>query len=203
MLCARRATAHGRDGEFAARSGSKPRPDLPCGAITALGVDPQRPIVAFVGRITRQKGVAHLVAAAHDFAPDVQLVLCAGAPDTPEIGAEIEAAVGRLSASRPGVHWVREMLPLPRIREILTVLAAVLGDRDYFAGDRPNALDVYAASFLAMLTPLREEDCPRMMPALRQAFAAAPEEIGDAVTPELAAHRRRMLERHLGWPVEI
>ncbi|WHU48748.1 glycogen synthase [Gordonia sp. L191] len=92
----------------------------PDSTLTALGVDPDRPIAAFVGRITRQKGVAHLVAAAHHFDPDVQLILCAGAPDTPEIGAEVESAVAALSASRHGVHWVREMLPLPRIREILT-----------------------------------------------------------------------------------
>ncbi|MFT4044154.1 MAG: glycogen synthase [Gordonia sp. (in: high G+C Gram-positive bacteria)] len=92
----------------------------PESTLLRLGIDPQRPIVAFVGRITRQKGVAHLVAAAHDFDPAVQLVLCAGAPDTPEIGAEIEAAVTELSASRAGVYWIREMLGLPRIREILT-----------------------------------------------------------------------------------
>ena len=92
----------------------------PESTLTALGVDPTRPIVAFVGRITRQKGVAHLVAAAHHFDPAIQLVLCAGAPDTPEIGAEIEASVAALSAARDGVYWVREMLPHPRIREILT-----------------------------------------------------------------------------------
>ncbi|MCF3937825.1 MULTISPECIES: glycogen synthase [Gordonia] len=92
----------------------------PESALTGLGVDPSRPIVAFVGRITRQKGVAHLVAAAHQFHPDIQLVLCAGAPDTPEIGAEIEAAVAELATSRDGVFWVRDMLPQPRIREILT-----------------------------------------------------------------------------------
>ena len=61
--------------------------------LAELGVDPHRPIVAFVGRITRQKGVAHLVAAAHRFSPEVQLVLCAGAPDTPEIADEVRAAV--------------------------------------------------------------------------------------------------------------
>lgn len=98
----------------------------PESTLTGLGVDPDRPIVAFVGRITRQKGVAHLVAAAHHFAPDIQLVLCAGAPDTPEIGAEIEAAVSELSASRDGVYWVREMLPQPRIREILTAATVFL-----------------------------------------------------------------------------
>ncbi len=84
-----------------------------------LGVDTSRPIVAFVGRITRQKGVAHLVAAAHHFAPDVQLVLCAGAPDTPQIAAEVASAVQELSEARTGVFWVREMLPTTKIREIL------------------------------------------------------------------------------------
>jgi starch synthase len=88
--------------------------------LAEFGVDPGRPMVAFVGRITRQKGVAHLLAAAHEFDPDVQLVLCAGAPDTPEIAAEVSAAVAELAAARTGVFWVREMLPLPRIREILS-----------------------------------------------------------------------------------
>ncbi|WP_349271030.1 glycogen synthase [Mycolicibacterium parafortuitum] len=88
--------------------------------LTELGVDLSRPVVAFVGRITRQKGVAHLVAAAHHFDPAVQLVLCAGAPDTPEIAEEIASAVQQLSQSRTGVFWVREMLPQPKIDEILS-----------------------------------------------------------------------------------
>jgi starch synthase len=88
--------------------------------LAALGVDPTRPTAAFVGRITRQKGVRHLIAAAHHMDPDLQLVLCAGAPDTPEIGAEIAAAVEQLSESRSGVFWVREMLPTDKIREILS-----------------------------------------------------------------------------------
>jgi starch synthase len=88
-----------------------------------LGVDPAKPIVAFVGRITRQKGVAHLVAAAHHFAPDVQLVLCAGAPDTPEIAAEVAGAVQELARARTGVFWVQEMLPTDKIREILSAAA--------------------------------------------------------------------------------
>jgi alpha-maltose-1-phosphate synthase len=85
-----------------------------------LGVDLKRPIVAFVGRITRQKGVAHLIAAAHHFTPDIQLVLCAGAPDTPEIAAEVTSAVQELARVRSGVFWVREMLPIGKIREILS-----------------------------------------------------------------------------------
>ena len=88
--------------------------------LAELGVDPARPVVAFVGRITRQKGVAHLVAAAHHFAPDVQLVLCAGAPDTPEIAAEVSGAVQELASARTGVFWVQEMLPTDKIREILS-----------------------------------------------------------------------------------
>jgi alpha-maltose-1-phosphate synthase len=88
--------------------------------LNELGVDADRPIVAFVGRITRQKGVAHLVRAAHRFAPEAQLVLCAGAPDTPEIAAEMTAAVGELARERTGVFWVREILPIGKIREILS-----------------------------------------------------------------------------------
>ena len=91
--------------------------------LAELGVDPSRPIVAFVGRITRQKGVAHLVAAAHRFDPAIQLVLCAGAPDTPEIAEEVSAAVQQLGTARTGVFWVREMLPVEKIREILSASA--------------------------------------------------------------------------------
>lgn len=84
------------------------------------GVDPDRPIVAFVGRITRQKGVPHLVRAAKNFHPDAQLVLCAGAPDTPEIAAEMEGLVAELQAERDGVFWLKDMLPRDEVIEILS-----------------------------------------------------------------------------------
>lgn len=100
------------------------QPDPAESVLADLGVDPTRPIVAFVGRITRQKGVAHLVAAAHHFAPEVQLILCAGAPDTPEIAEEVASAVRQLSSARTGVFWVREMLPTAKIREILSAATA-------------------------------------------------------------------------------
>jgi starch synthase len=99
-------------------------PDSEESVLAELGVDTSRPMVAFVGRITRQKGVPHLIAAAHRFHPDVQLVLCAGAPDTPEIGAEVKAAVDRLAAERGGVFWVRDFLPVHEIREILSSATA-------------------------------------------------------------------------------
>lgn len=99
-------------------------PDPEESVLDELGVDPSRPMVAFVGRITRQKGVPHLIAAAHRFHPDVQLVLCAGAPDTPEIGAEVKTAVDELAAERSGVFWVRDFLPVNEIREILSAATA-------------------------------------------------------------------------------
>lgn len=101
----------------------QPRPTFEAAegsVLTELGIDPDRPIVAFVGRITRQKGVEHLVRAAKHFDEGVQLVLCAGAPDTPEIAARTTALVDELKASRDGVHWVQDMLDRSKIQEILT-----------------------------------------------------------------------------------
>lgn len=96
------------------------RPVAETDAVRALGADPARPIVAFVGRITRQKGVGHLLAAAHHIDRGAQLLLCAGAPDTPEIEAEASAAVAALSAVRPGVIWVRDMLSTEVVRQVLS-----------------------------------------------------------------------------------
>ena len=80
--------------------------------LRALGVDPDRPIVLFVGRITRQKGILHLVRAIPHLHPGVQVVLCAGAPDTPEIGAEMAALVDEVRAIAPvPVVWIPQMLP--------------------------------------------------------------------------------------------
>jgi starch synthase len=96
------------------------RPDPQRSALHANGIDPDRPSVVFVGRITRQKGVGHLVAAAHGIDPEAQIVLCAGAPDTREIAEETEKAVAELSAARRGVVWVRGMLPTTDVRQILS-----------------------------------------------------------------------------------
>ncbi|HXT44375.1 MAG TPA: glycogen synthase [Pseudonocardiaceae bacterium] len=96
----------------------RPVPDTD--ALRRFGADPARPIVVFVGRITRQKGVDHLLAAAHHIDHGAQLLLCAGAPDTSEIEAEARAAVAKLSATRPGVIWVPDMLPIEDIRQVLS-----------------------------------------------------------------------------------
>ncbi|MCE5292353.1 MAG: glycogen synthase [Nocardiaceae bacterium] len=96
----------------------------PSETLKNLGVDPTAPIVVFVGRITRQKGLAHLISAARWFDSGIQLVLCAGAPDTPEIAAEIGGSYSALSASRPGVFWIQQILPADEIRRILSAATA-------------------------------------------------------------------------------
>jgi glycogen synthase len=87
------------------------RPASSTAALERHGIDPSKPYVLFVGRITRQKGIVHLVRAIPEIDPEAQIVLCAGAPDTPEIAAEMEQAVAEARAARPGVFWIQEMVP--------------------------------------------------------------------------------------------
>ena len=93
--------------------------------VRSLGVNPDQRSVIFVGRITRQKGLPYFLRAASQLPQDVQLVLCAGAPDTPEIKAEVEHLVSELSKTRSGVVWIPEHLPQPK-------LAALLSNADAF-----------------------------------------------------------------------
>jgi starch synthase len=95
-------------------------PNSDTSALDRWGIDPARPCVLFVGRITRQKGVPDLIAAAHGFDPAAQIVLCAGAADTPELGAEVAAGVRALQASRDGVVWIEEMLARTELQQLLT-----------------------------------------------------------------------------------
>jgi starch synthase len=92
-------------------------PDL----VRSLGVDPDRPTIIFVGRITRQKGLPYLLRAAKSLSPEVQLVLCAGAPDTKEIMAEVSGLVQDLQTERGGVVWIERILPLRELSALLTV----------------------------------------------------------------------------------
>jgi alpha-maltose-1-phosphate synthase len=94
------------------------------GRVRSHGVDPDRPSAVFVGRITRQKGLPLFLRACRELPPDVQLVLCAGAPDTPEILAEVEHLVDELAKTRDGVVWIREMLPRADVVALLSAATA-------------------------------------------------------------------------------
>jgi starch synthase len=96
------------------------RPDPATDVLERLGIDPERPSVVFVGRITRQKGVPHLLRAALRFDESAQLVLLAGAADTPDLAAETDAAIADLRTHRDGVFVVSEMLPRDQVRQVLT-----------------------------------------------------------------------------------
>jgi starch synthase len=88
--------------------------------VRELGIDPDRPSVVFVGRITRQKGLPYLLRAARLLPPEVQLILCAGAPDTPEILAEVQAGVAALQQERTGVVWLERLLSQRELSAVLT-----------------------------------------------------------------------------------
>jgi starch synthase len=196
-------------------------PDPGTDVLERLGVDPARPSVVFVGRITRQKGVPHLVRAAADFHPDAQLVLCAGAPDTPEIGAEVASGVDRLRAARDGVRWVEQMLPkrdviqllshatvfvCPSIYEPLGIvnLEAMACEAAVVASATGGIVEVVEDGETGFLVPL-EKDADGIDPADPETFAAG---FAAAVNrliedPDLAARmgragRRRAVE-HFSW----
>jgi glycogen synthase len=94
------------------------RPATDTDALEENVIDPSKPFVLFVGRITRQKGIVHLARAIPEIDPDVQVVLCAGAPDTKEIAVEMEQAVAAAREARPGVIWIEKMLPRDQVIQL-------------------------------------------------------------------------------------
>ena len=197
-------------------------PDPGTDVLERVGVDPGRPSVVFVGRITRQKGVPLLVRAAAHFDPATQLVLCAGAPDTPEIGAEVAAGVERLQAGRDGIFWIDEMLPktdviqllshatvfaCPSIYEPLGIvnLEAMACEAAVVASATGGIVEVVADGETGFLVPL-EQAPGEIDPIDPEGFARAFAERVNALIadPSLAeqmgrAGRRRVME-HFAWP---
>jgi alpha-maltose-1-phosphate synthase len=197
-------------------------PDPNTDVLERLGVDPGRPSVVFVGRITRQKGVPLLVRAAGHFDPSAQLVLCAGAPDTPEIGAEVAAGVQQLQSSRDGIFWIDQMLPktdviqllshatvfaCPSIYEPLGIvnLEAMACEAAVVASATGGIVEVVVDAETGFLVPLEQapgEIDPIDPDAFARAFA---ERVNRLIAdPELAqmmgqAGRRRVIE-HFAWP---
>jgi starch synthase len=187
------------------------------------GVNPERPSVVFVGRITRQKGVEYLLRAARDFDPAAQLVLCAGSADTPELGAEVERRVAELRAQRDGVIWLEQMLPKAEVIQLLshaTVFAcpsiyeplgivnleAMACDAAVVATATGGIVEVVDDGETGLLVPIEPGDDATGAPRDPERFSADFAErvnvlIGD---PERAdamgrAGRRRAIE-HFAWP---
>jgi len=197
-------------------------PDHSTDVLQRIGVDPGRPSVVFVGRITRQKGVPHLLRAAVDFDPAAQLVLCAGAPDTPEIGAEVAAGVQRLQQSRDGIFWIDQMLPktdviqllshatvfaCPSIYEPLGIvnLEAMACEAAVVASATGGIVEVVDDGETGFLVPLAQAP-GEIDPIDPEGFATAfAEKVNRLIAdPELAqmmgqAGRRRVME-HFAWP---
>lgn len=96
------------------------QPTIDDAVLERWGIDPSRPTVTFVGRITRQKGLPYLLAAIAELEPEVQVILCAGAPDTPEIKAEVETAVALLQQERNGIIWIPDHLSRHDLCAVLT-----------------------------------------------------------------------------------
>jgi starch synthase len=92
-------------------------------ALIKYGIDTDRPYVLFVGRITRQKGIMHLLRAAEKLPADVALVLCASSPDTPELGQEVSQQIDKLAKSRTGINWIKEQVSRPELIELLSQAA--------------------------------------------------------------------------------
>ena len=199
------------------------QPDPATDVLERFGVDPGRPSVVFVGRITRQKGVEYLLEAARSFDPSAQLVLCAGAPDTPELGAEVARRVDELQAQRDGVIWIDEMLPKPDVIQLLshaTVFAcpsiyeplgivnleAMACEAAVVATATGGIVEVVVDGETGLLVPFEPSDDGLRTPVDPEGFAAAiAEGVNELVRdPDRAAAmgkagRTRVLE-HFAWP---
>lgn len=189
-------------------------------ALERFGVDPARPYVLFVGRITRQKGILHLVRAIPQLDPELQVVLCAGAPDTKEIAAEMNEAVREVQAVRDDVIWIEEMLDKPSVIELyshaatfccpsiyepfgLINLEAMACETPVVASSVGGIREVVVHEETGLLVEL--EQLPTGEPAYPEAFerdlAAAINRV--ATDPTLSAHmgragRRRAVDS-FGW----
>ena len=198
------------------------RPDRATTFLKARGIDPAVPYVLFVGRVTRQKGIVHLVRAIHHLDPGIGVVLCAGQPDTPEIAREMAAGVRAAQAERPNVVWIGEMVSREEVRQLYShaavfccpsvyepfgiinleaaacetpVVASAVGGIPEVVVDGETGLLVPVE--LSPDDPMRPIDPDRFELNLAGAINAL---MADAVTREVMgrAARRRAVE-HFGW----
>lgn len=186
------------------------------------GINPNIPFVLFVGRITRQKGISQLIAAAHHFDANCQIVLCAGAPDTPEIAQETEQLIAELQQARSGVILISEMLPREQVR-ILYSKARVFACPSLYepfgiinlealscetpvvasaVGGIPEILTEGETGFLIPLEPVSKSDFyPKDPAAFQRAFAEKVNELLRDESKAIAmgkAGRKRVID-HFSW----
>jgi starch synthase len=191
-------------------------------AVRALGIDPDRPSVVFVGRITRQKGLPYLLRAAERLPADVQLVLCAGAPDTPEISAEVNGLVERLQGRRSGVVWIQRMLPRAELCQVLSAATTFVCPSVYeplgivnleamacqaaVVGTATGGIpEVVQDGVTGRLVPIDQVSDGTGTPRDPDAFVADLAQVLTEVTSDLARARamgaagRERAERHFSW----
>ncbi len=188
-----------------------------------FGIDPDVPFVLFVGRITRQKGIIHLVHAIEHLRPGVQVVLCAGAPDTPDIAREMTEAVARArSRSEHGIVWIQEMLPKEKVIRLYTEAAIFVCPSVYepfgiinleamacetpvvasSVGGIPEVVDHGETGLLVPFEAAGVDVEPRNPGRFSRDLAAAVNTLLD--DPDLRASMgrkaRARVEEHFGWP---
>ncbi|HNW43450.1 MAG TPA: glycogen synthase [Elusimicrobiales bacterium] len=198
------------------------RPSSSTATLRKWGIDPAKPYVLFVGRITRQKGIIHLVNAIPHIAPEAQVVLCAGAPDTKEIAAEMAAGVARIQKSRKNVIWIEKMLPKSEVIELYSHAAAFCCPSIYepfgiinveamacgapvVAAAVGGILEVVVPEKTGLLVPFQPKKDgtyePRDAAKFSRDLAAALNRLlrDPALRKKFAAAGRRRVEEHFTW----
>ncbi len=186
------------------------------------GIDKSKPYVLFVGRITRQKGIIHLVNAIKYIDPDTQIVLCAGAPDTPEIGKEMEDSVNEVKKTRHNIIWIDEMLPkneviqlyshadvfcCPSIYEPFGIIniEAMACETAVVASAVGGIKEVVVSGETGILVPLEQQDVAPFEPVNPDQFA---KDLADGVNKlinnnelreTMAKNGRKRVEEHFDW----